>query len=431
MPAETRTIKTDALARVEGEGALHLKLVDGRAEEVRLSIYEPPRFFEGLLRGRRFDEAPDITARICGICPVAYQTSAMLAMEDAAGVEIPEPIRRLRRLLYCGEWLQSHALHVFLLHAPDFFGVDDGFALAERHGDVVRRGLEIKRVGNAIIEAVGGRAVHPVNPRVGGFWRAPTKAELDSLRPKLEQARDAALATLAWTATLDIPELDRDVAFLAVRDPDGYAIDRGALHASTGAAFTAQAWDDHVVERQEAHSTALYATLDGASPYLTGPLARWALNGAQLPAWLKDAAAAAGLAMPCRNPFASIQVRAAEMAWAAAEALRLVDAYEPPDPPWIEAAPRDAAGFGVSEAPRGALHHGYVVDGDGLISRARIVPPTAQNQAAIEADLKATAEANAALDDRALAWRCEQAIRNHDPCISCAAHFLTLTLERG
>jgi coenzyme F420-reducing hydrogenase alpha subunit len=431
MAAETRTIKTEALARVEGEGALHLKLVDGRAQEVRLEIYEPPRFFEGLLKGRRFDEAPDITARICGICPVAYQTSAMLAMEDAAGVEVPEGLRHLRRLLYCGEWLQSHALHVFLLHAPDFFGLDDGFALAERHGDLVRRGLEIKRTGNAILEVVGGRAVHPVNPRVGGFWRAPTRAELAPLRPKLEEARAAALATLAWTATLSIPELERDPAFLAVHDPDGYALDRGTLHASTGAAFTAREWDDHVVEVQVAHSTALHATLDGASPYLTGPLARWALNGAQLPQWLKDAAAAAGLAMPCRNPFGSIQVRAAEMAWAADEALRLIDAYEPPATSFVEVAPRDAEGFGVSEAPRGALHHGYAVDGDGLITRARIVPPTSQNQAAIEADVKAAADAAAALDDAALAWRCEQAIRNHDPCISCSTHFLTVTVERG
>jgi len=431
MAGETRTIKTEALARVEGEGALHLKLKDGRAEEVRLAIYEPPRFFEGLLRGRRFDEAPDITARICGICPVAYQTSAMLAMEDAAGVEVPPALRGLRRLLYCGEWLQSHALHVVLLHAPDFFDLDDGFALAERHGDIVRRGLELKRVGNAIMEVVGGRAVHPVNPRVGGFYRVPTKAELEPLRPQLEEARTAALATLAWTATLAIPELERDVAFLAVHDPDGYAIDRGTLHASTGAAFTAQQWDDHVVERQVSHSTALHATLDGASPYLTGPLARWALNGAQLPGWLKQAAAEAGLAMPCRNPFASIQVRTAEMAYAADEALRLIDAYEAPAAPFVEAQPRDAAGFGVSEAPRGALHHGYAVDGDGLITRARIVPPTAQNQAAIEADIRATAEANAALDDAALSWRCEQAIRNHDPCISCSAHFLNLTVERG
>ncbi len=431
MAGETRTIRTDALARVEGEGALHLKLTDGRAEEVRLAIYEPPRFFEGLLRGRRFDEAPDITARICGICPVAYQTSAMLAMEDAVGVEVPEPIRALRRLLYCGEWLQSHALHVFLLHAPDFFGVDDGFALAERHGDVVRRGLEIKRVGNAIMEVVGGRAVHPVNPRVGGFWRVPSKDRIAALAPQLEAARDAALATLAWTATFDVPALERDVPFLAVHDPEGYAIDRGTLHASTGASFPARAWDDHVVEHQVPHSTALHATLDGHAPYLTGPLARWALNGAQLPDWLKRAAADAGLAMPCRNPFASIRVRAAEMAYAADEALRLVGIYTPPDEPFVPVEPRDAEGFGVSEAPRGALHHGYAIDGEGLIARARIVPPTAQNQAAIEADLKATAEANVALDDAALAWRCEQAIRNHDPCISCSTHFLRLTVARG
>jgi coenzyme F420-reducing hydrogenase alpha subunit len=281
------------------------------------------------------------------------------------------------------------------------------------------------------MEIVGGRAVHPVNPRVGGFWRVPARADLEPLLSQLEEAQAAALETLAWTATLPIPPLVRDVPLLAVHDPDGYAIDRGTLHASTGAAFTAREWDAHVVERQVPHSTALHATLDGDAPYLTGPLARWALNGAQLPDRLLAAAGDAGLERPCRNPFASIQVRAVEMAYAAFEARRLIEAYETPAVPYVEVEPRDAEGFGVSEAPRGALHHGYAVDGQGLIARARIVPPTAQNQSAIEADLKATAEANVDLDDAALSWRCEQAIRNHDPCISCSTHFLSLTVERG
>ncbi|MEO1091273.1 MAG: nickel-dependent hydrogenase large subunit, partial [Pseudomonadota bacterium] len=182
MGTETRTIKVDALARVEGEGALYLRMRNGEVEDVRLSIYEPPRFFEALLRGRHFTEAPDITARICGICPVAYQMSAVGAMEAAAGVEVSAVIRDLRRLLYCGEWLQSHALHVFLLHAPDFLGMDDGFAMARDHPALLQRGLRLKKVGTDLIERVGGRAVHPVNVRVGGFHASPSRQSLLDLR---------------------------------------------------------------------------------------------------------------------------------------------------------------------------------------------------------------------------------------------------------
>jgi len=167
---EPRTTKIDvgALARVEGEGALHVSVRGDTVEDVRLEIYEPPRFFEALLRDRPFADAPDITSRICGICPVAYQMSACAALEDALGVEIPEPIWDLRRLIYCGEWLESHALHVFMLHAPDFLGYQGAIEMArDGHSEVVERGLQIKRAGNDLLRAVGGRAVHPINVRVG------------------------------------------------------------------------------------------------------------------------------------------------------------------------------------------------------------------------------------------------------------------------
>ncbi len=147
----TKTIKVDNLARVEGEGALYVRIRDGQLTDIRFRIFEPPRFFEALLRGRKFSEAPDITARICGICPVAYQMSAVHAMERAAGVTVGGQLRELRRLLYCGEWIESHALHIYLLHAPDFLGYTSGIELARDHADIVQRGLNLKKVGNAIL----------------------------------------------------------------------------------------------------------------------------------------------------------------------------------------------------------------------------------------------------------------------------------------
>jgi coenzyme F420-reducing hydrogenase alpha subunit len=189
-----RTIRTDYLARVEGEGAMYVALEGSEVREVRLRIYEPPRFFEAMLRGRAFTEAPDITARICGICPIAYQMSSARAMEDACGVTIDDgPIRDLRRLIYCGEWIESHSLHVYLLHAPDFLGYPGFVEMARDHPQIAEQGLQMKKAGNQVMTVIGGREVHPINLRVGGFYRAPSRRELQTLVEPLQRARETAL----------------------------------------------------------------------------------------------------------------------------------------------------------------------------------------------------------------------------------------------
>src|SRR5690242_370304 len=200
MTHRERTLRVGALARVEGQGAMYVRARDGRVEEVRLDIYEPPRFFEALLRGRAHTEPPDITARICGICPVAYQMSACQALEQACGVTVPDPVTELRRLLYCGEWISSHTLHIYFLHAPDFLGYPDVVEMAREHRPHVERGLRLKKAGTTLMEVVGGRAIHPVNVALGGFHRAPTRAELAPVADQLRQARDDALNTVAWVA---------------------------------------------------------------------------------------------------------------------------------------------------------------------------------------------------------------------------------------
>jgi sulfhydrogenase subunit alpha len=433
-PARTRTIRTDYLARVEGEGAMYVKLDGREVTAVELRIYEPPRFFEALLRGRAFTEAPDITARICGICPVAYMMSAVRAMEDACGVHIEDgPIRDLRRLIYCGEWIESHSLHVYMLHAPDFLGYAGAVEMARDHRGIVEQGLQMKKAGNAVMALVGGREVHPVNVRVGGFYRAPGKAELRALKEPLERARETALETVKWAAELPFPEVRRDVELLALADPDpaAYPIDRGRIVSDGGLDIAAAEFDENVVEEHVERSNALHARIRARGAYLTGPLARYALRGGALRPLAREAARGAGLGPVCRNPFESIVVRAVELVQACDEAVALIDAYEPPDAPAVEVAPRRAVGHGATEAPRGLLYHRYEIDESGTILDARIVPPTSQNQRAIEEDLRAVVEANIDLPDDKLGARCEQAIRNHDPCISCATHFLDLTVDRG
>ena len=429
MTHRTTTLRVASLSRVEGEGALHVTVRDGVVERAALEIYEPPRFFEAFLRGRQYTEMSDLTSRVCGICPVAYQASAWQAIEQACGVSVSAAIAALRRLLYCGEWISSHALHIYLLHAPDFLGTADAVTLAGRHRDVVERGLQLKKAGNAILETVGGRAIHPVNTRVGGFYRAPSHADLARLADQLRPALDAALETLAWVAGFDFPDVELTQPLFALHSAEHYAIDAGVPTSTTGASFDVASFGDHVVEHQVPYSTALHAHLDGAR-YLTGPLARYTLNSSQLSEIARQAATDAGLGATCRNPYRSIVVRAVEIVYAVDEALRIIADYEPPEPSAIDVAPRAGVGCGATEAPRGLLFHRYELDADGTVLSANIVPPTSQNQATIEDDLREVVAGNLDLDDAALTALCERTIRNYDPCISCATHFLDLTVER-
>jgi coenzyme F420-reducing hydrogenase alpha subunit len=428
MTESARTLRVGALTRVEGEGALHVELRDGRPERVELNIYEPPRFFEAFLRGRSYTEPPVLTARICGICPVAYQTSACNAIEDACGVRLDPELIALRRLLYCGEWIHSHVLHIYLLHAPDFLGAPDVITIAKTQREAVERGLSLKKAGNQLQELIGGRAIHPVNVRLGGFYSVPTRADLRPMAEQLRRALDDAMATVRWVAGFDFPDLTIDHELLALTG-DRYPLEDGVIARSAGPSFPVSQFGEHVRETQVPHSTALHATLDGHR-HLTGPLARYTLNYDRLSPLAREAAGAAGLGSQCRNPFRSIIVRAVEVVYAVEEALRIIENYQRPARPFVPVEARPGIGHGVSEAPRGLLYHRYEIDEDGLVVAAQIVPPTSQNQAAIEDDLTQLVTAQADLDDAALTALCERTIRNYDPCISCATHFLTVTVTR-
>lgn len=431
--SRSRTIRVAALARVEGEGALHLRVRGTEVERATLEIYEPPRFFEAFLRGRAAVEAPDLTSRICGICPVAYQMSAVHALEALSGVTVGGPLRELRRLLYCGEWIESQTLHAFMLHAPDFLGYPDAIRMAKDHPERVKAGLAIKKAGNAIVSLIGGREIHPINVRVGGFYRAPTRVELATLEPDLERARADALDALAWAGTFSFPSMTVDRELVALRHEGEYPMNEGRIVSTRGLDCSAEEFDQHFVEEQVAHSTALHARLKTRGHYLTGSLARYALNADRLPAWLLEAASKAGFAPPVTNPFRSIGVRLVEVAYACDEALRIIRSYERPARPSVDVPPRAGTAAAATEAPRGLLWHRYETDAEGTITKARIVAPTSQNQASIEDDVRAVASdllRDLDLDAELLTRRCEQAVRNHDPCISCSTHFLRLHLER-
>jgi len=425
-----RTIKVDTLARVEGEGALYIKMAGERVADVKLRIYEPPRLFEAFLRGRHFSEAPDITARICGICPIAYQMSAVHAIERALGIKISPEVRLLRRLFYCGEWIESHALHIYMLHAPDFLGYQDVIEMAKDHRPVVEKALRLKKIGNRIVQLMGGREIHPISAAVGGFHKAPAKSQLRELVSELEWALEASLEAVKWTSTLEFPDFEQDYEFVALRHPDEYPFSEGRLVSNRGLDIDAAEYEDRFAEFHVKHSNALQSIVRGRGSYFVGPLARFNLNFDKLPEVAQKAALEVELKPPVKNLFRSIVVRAVELVFACAEALRVIREYEPPAAPRVEAPNRRSVGQAITEAPRGILYHRYAIDDNGLILTAKIVPPTSQNQKRIEDDLREYATHLAAWPLEEATWKCEQAVRCYDPCISCATHFLKVVIER-
>jgi coenzyme F420-reducing hydrogenase alpha subunit len=423
---KNRIIKVDQLARVEGEGAVFIKISDGKVVDTKFRIYEPPRFFEAFLRGRKYSEAPDITARICGICPVAYQMSSVTAMEDAFGVEVGGQLRELRRLLYCGEWIESHVLHIYMLHAPDFLGYDDALLLAKDNPQLVKNALQMKKIGNDVMIVIGGREIHPINVRVGGFYRVPAKSELLPLVDRLKWGRDMAIETAKLVKTLEFPDMETDYEFVSLRSPDEYPIIGGRLASTRGLDIPIREYEFHFEERHVPHSNALHSVEKGHGAYQVGPLARFNLNFDRLSPIARQVARDIGYVPPVKNPFKSIVVRAIETVYAYDEALRIIEQYERPESPSVPVVPKQGIGFGASEAPRGMLYHRYRLDETGLITDAKIVPPTAQNQPTIEADMRKFVTTHIDMDREQLTWRVEQAIRNYDPCISCATHFVKI-----
>ncbi|UCE23442.1 MAG: Ni/Fe hydrogenase subunit alpha [Candidatus Zixiibacteriota bacterium] len=431
MKEKIKSIKVDYLARVEGEGALHVKIKEGKVTDVRFNIFEPPRFFEAFLRGRHFTEAPDITARICGICPVAYQMSAVHAMENALSVSVDGQLRALRRLIYCGEWIESHALHVYMLHAPDFLGYQDAIEMARDYPEMVKQGLRLKKIGNELVTLIGGREIHPINVKVGGFYKLPTKADLAVIAEKLTWARSAAHDMIDFTARLDFPDFKQDYQYVALRHPDEYPFCEGRIVSNKGLDISVEEYENFFQEEHVKHSTSLHSLTRNGEPYATGPLARYSLNFDRLYPDVQRAATGARLSETCFNPFKSIIVRSVETLQAVEEATRIIEAYQQPEKACVDIEARESRGCGCTEAPRGSLYHRYTLDAEGTILNAKIVPPTSQNQKIIESDLWHFVPENLNLSHDDLTWKCEQVIRNYDPCISCSCHFLNLTVERG
>ena len=419
-------IKVNRLTRVEGEGALYVKVSEEGVERVEVKIFEPTRFFEAFLRGRKLYEVPDITARVCGICPIAYIMSSSRALEKILGIKVPEEITILRKIIYLGEWIFSHVLHVVFMHAQDFLRLRSAFELVEREPEIFRLALRIKKFSNKVMEVVGGRGVHPVSFRVGGLYRIIRKEELTKLQRNINEIKMYAEKLLRWTLRLNIPHYERDIEFTSLRNGKEYPILEGRVISNKGLNISEDDFENCIDVEQTHYSNALRYRIKGRGPYVTGPIARFNNNYDLIRGEVRDIIEEFGYKAPLRNMFQSIIARSAEIYHAVLEIDRLIQEYKEPSKPYIECNIKEGEAAAITEAPRGILYHRYRTDRYGKVVEANLITPTAQNLASMEEDLRHIGRELLILEFNKAKSLAEQVIRNYDPCISCSVHSIVI-----
>ena len=425
MSPRTIDVNVHHVTRVEGHGNIVLNVRNGTIEKLELQIVEEPRFFEAFVRGRRWYEMNHITSRICGICAVAHSCASLAATEAAMGIEVSEQTRLLRRLIYDGEMIQSHILHVYFLVAPDLLDVGSVIPLATSHPEVVKRALRLKRLANDICCVVGGRHVHPISMVPGGFTNNIKVSDLKALRERLVEAVPDLEASVELFAALEFPDFDRPTEYVSLYQPGEFAFLWADLYSSRVGRFEAADYRKVIEERVVSRSTAKHATT-GEGPYAVGAQARVNNSFEWLRPEAKAAAEQLGWKNPVTNPYWNNVAQVIECVQCAYEAIAVIDELLDrglrPEKPDVQ--PRAGRGVGTVEAPRGLLVHDYEYDDDGVMVNANVMTPTAQNVWNCETDLKELVPQIIDRSKEEIVDHMEWLVRAYDPCISCSVHLL-------
>lgn len=417
-----KTISVDYIARVEGQGAINIDITkDGKVKQLQLKIFEPPRFFESFLIGRKYDEVMELTSRICGICPVAHQITALRAVENAMSIVISDQTRDLRKLMAISAHIQSNVLSMYFLSLPDLMGYESIITMGKNHLDIVKRALMLKKLGNDITQLIGGRSVHPVTMIVDGFTSIPSKNKFKVVRKRLVDAKQAAIDTVDLFANIEIPGFSRKCEHAAISDPKYYAINEGRFTSNQGLDIDEINYRDVIFEKQKPYSTALHSYVKNRDSFMVGPLPRVNLNLKQMSYDARDAAKNCGVRFPNYNPFVSHLARALELVHDIDESIEIIDRLHLKDE---HSNYMCKSGFGaaITEAPRGSLYHSYNLNNNGIVKKADIVPPTAHNAYNIEKDMNEFVKTIIDEPIEDITVKCEMLVRAYDPCISCSAH---------
>ena len=422
----TVNVNVHHLTRVEGHGNIVVDVKNGELVKCQLDIVEAPRFFEAMLRGRPYNEASHITSRICGICATGHATASLRATENALGVEPTEQTELLRKLLFHGEIIDSHVLHVYMLVAPDFFGLGSVIPLAESHPEVVLRALRIKKLSGDLCAMISGRHTHPIAMAVGGFTHLPTVKEMLAMRERLVAAREDMDETIALLKTLPWPQFERETEYVSLQKDDEYAFIDGRIATTDGFTYEIPEYRQVTNEYCVPHSTAKHAKHNRDS-YMVGALARFNNNYHQLHSRAKAAAGELGMEPIVANSFLNSGAQAVEMVHCVEDSISLIDELVDrglKEEPLYQFQGKGGDGVGSCDVPRGILFHSYEIDDAGLIQGANCIIPTGQNYANMEADMRALVPQILDRPQEEITHMMEMLIRAYDPCISCSTHFL-------
>jgi sulfhydrogenase subunit alpha len=426
-----KTIVVEHLARVEGHGGITVELDGDTIGNVHFDVVEGARLLEPLVRGKRFDEVAPILSRICSICSAAHTLTSLKATENAFGVRISPQTELLRELMFRGESIESHALHLFLLALPDYWDYPSATALAADQPQAVLLGLRLKKLGNLIQETIGGRAIHPVNAVLGGFGKVPSVEQLIELRGALiEGTKDSDTMVDLMAALPSASFCHCDTAYAALFSPNGDSYYGGdqVMVASKGDLSLIRAADYRTLTNEKAvpHSHAKHSAFHG-KPFMVGSLARLTINPRRLTGKLAATMERLQLQLPSSNPMDNNKAQALELIRDVERALEIVEqllreGIKDERPVGIQ--PRAATGTAITEAPRGLLIHSYTYDADGRITAADVITPTALNAADMEARFRRAVEECPEREDAAIAKRLQMIARAYDPCISCSVHLV-------
>ncbi|MFC1723751.1 Ni/Fe hydrogenase subunit alpha [Nanoarchaeota archaeon] len=424
----SKTIQLNHLTKVEGHADLTISIKDGKIEKCELNSAEGSRYFEALLKERNCLEAPEITSRICGICSCAHFMASVQAVERAIGVKVTEQTKMLRELLMTGERIRSHATHLYFLALPDFLGYDNALEMTKARKKDIERALRLSKIGNDIIQMIGGRIMHPVSAQVGGFKKLPPQEDVDNMRRRLQEAQQDSQATAKVFGKLKVPKFERETEYFSVYSDTSY----GMLYGDMSSQDNKFRQDDYQKYLQEYH--VYYATakfvVKKDKPYMVGALSRLNNSYRFLSKNAKKVVNEAKVKFPIHNPFMQNFAQAVELVHYTDRAMEICRKLKVVDEEPVEVKYRKGRGIAAVEAPRGVLWHDYEVNDKGDITKANIITPTCQNLANMEEDIKAYLPGLLKLPEKKLVLEIEKLIRSYDPCFSCSTHFLKLKVNR-
>ncbi|MDA8085548.1 MAG: nickel-dependent hydrogenase large subunit [Nitrospiraceae bacterium] len=415
-------IKIDYLGRVEGEAGVEFEIRGGKLRRLRINIWEPPRFFEGMLVGRSFDEVPDIVARICGICPVSHMVTSIRAIEKAIGFEPDENVLLARKIMSYSQIASSHLVHLVMLALPDYYGRSSFMELLPGEEALLKKFIRLKDVFNGITAAFGGgRALHPVSMVVGGFTALPDEGRIRGLRSGLPAAGEDMMDVFKTVSALELPDLKTDSELVALSEEGGYAVNKGRISSDMGLDGEEEDYERLFHEKEVPYSNAKKTAVRGRGALMVGALSRVSLHPDRLSESARKLALESGLAGKNKNPFYNIRAQAVEIVHFTEECRALLDKVQS-GTALPKLRPKEGEGAALTEAPRGLLYHRYAVDRRGVVRKADIVTPTAHNYLGIEENLRRLIENNIDKPAERIRLLAEALIRAYDPCFSCSVH---------